>query len=889
VATIIVPERLTGIYNGVIPPALLPKGSISDGLNIRKVSQGGGWKPRRGCALHDTGVLESGAAIKSMHYYANPFSADEHFITQINSKLVRESAQNKLPPTADPSYGTDLGVTIGSTPGFSATVGEYFFYADGTNNPIVWGGATPRIRGMFTYDASEDLFTDYSRKVTDGRDDTHGHILEAATDYVIVITEERCEGLVLDLSAVNGNAVTLTVSAWRSGSWTGVSGLSDGTEGNPSAVAIEGLSKAAACVVTWVGHGLSAGSVTISGITQAEWTALNATHTITVINNDTFSIAVDTSGYTDAYDAGTDPGVILGTKTLAQDGTISWTRSTSDDLYSYRGIQGFAYKLSWSGALSGIVELVSAECIQAATRMTNKWNGEISWVSGCRYYKAAAPEYQECLGQITNEAVSTYIDISEGPIGNFLYFKTPEPATMFMLGIVTDYGNTADAQVDQIEYWNGSSWIVISTNIEDTTLDDAGDSSFSQTGKISFDGAVATPERMTFQGDPLPGYWYRISWDAALSTDVRIYAVGYGSYPDSLPAYKGCVEFKNRLLVWGDPEFPNRLRYSARGNPFCFTGPDSGYTDAFGSLDEILCAVKFYNELIVFKKRAVWLLEGESPGTFGMLKITDKVGLASPKSVQVAEVGFPSAHRDEPMTIAIWQDVDGVYTFDGRKTKKESYPVDNYFNPEKTEVISAASIRSLQAFADPINNEYHLLLPSVELVFNYVTAEWYPAWEREIVLATGIDFRANNNRHYTYGASANGWIMQLEADTADKSTANADVAIEHKLVTRAIGYENTERFIRFTLRRLLAELKARAAGSITTKTFKDLATTGVAQATPQAMTMVNTGYDIVVPVVTMSIENIRCFQIEFSLAVADQEMEIHGFSYEISGSGLSEQ
>jgi len=39
----------------------------------------------------------------------------------------------------------------------------------------------------------------------------------------------------------------------------------------------------------------------------------------------------------------------------------------------------------------------------------------------------------------------------------------------------------------------------------------------------------------------------------------------------------------------------------------------------------------------------------------------------------------------------------------------------------------------------------------------------------------------------------------------------------------------------------------------------------------------------------MSIEDCRCFQVEFSLATADQEMEIHGFSYEIAGSGLSEQ
>ena len=79
-----------------------------------------------------------------------------------------------------------------------------------------------------------------------------------------------------------------------------------------TAVPIEGLSKAAACVVTWVGHGLvSTDKVTISGITQAEWSALNAEHIITFIGVDSFSIPVDTSGYALVYDPVTDPGTII--------------------------------------------------------------------------------------------------------------------------------------------------------------------------------------------------------------------------------------------------------------------------------------------------------------------------------------------------------------------------------------------------------------------------------------------------------------------------------------------------------------------------------------------------------------------------------------------------
>lgn len=80
-----------------------------------------------------------------------------------------------------------------------------------------------------------------------------------------------------------------------------------------TAVAIEGVSRAAACVVTWTGHGLTGANnkVRFAGITQADWTALNGTEqTITVIGVNTFSIAVNTSGYAADYDAGTDPGTV---------------------------------------------------------------------------------------------------------------------------------------------------------------------------------------------------------------------------------------------------------------------------------------------------------------------------------------------------------------------------------------------------------------------------------------------------------------------------------------------------------------------------------------------------------------------------------------------------
>lgn len=80
-----------------------------------------------------------------------------------------------------------------------------------------------------------------------------------------------------------------------------------------SSVGIEAMTRANPCQVTWTGHGLSTGAyVMITGITQAEWTALkDKIYKITVVDANNFTLdGVDTSGFSADYDPATDPGAI---------------------------------------------------------------------------------------------------------------------------------------------------------------------------------------------------------------------------------------------------------------------------------------------------------------------------------------------------------------------------------------------------------------------------------------------------------------------------------------------------------------------------------------------------------------------------------------------------
>jgi hypothetical protein len=116
--------------------------------------------------------------------------------------------------------------------------------------------------------------------------------------------------------------------------------------------AISAISKASAAVVTSVGHGFDTHaqpSVTISGATGTGWDAVNGTFVATVIDADTFSIPVNSSGF------GT-----LG-------GTVTFVTSAPRTNIAEWAVQKYAYSASvvkWGGWLLGSVQ-IQAKCSDA--------------------------------------------------------------------------------------------------------------------------------------------------------------------------------------------------------------------------------------------------------------------------------------------------------------------------------------------------------------------------------------------------------------------------------------------------------------------------------------------------------------------------------------------
>jgi hypothetical protein len=133
---------------------------------------------------------------------------------------------------------------------------------------------------------------------------------------------------------VNGSNQTTAVCSARSSVTTG--------QRASFQVAISAVSKANPAVVTSTGHGFNVSSlpkVTISGATGTGWTGINATWTATIIDANTFSIPIDSTGF------GTLAGSVIFTTTGPRTTVPEWAVA----MITYDG----SGNVNWTGWLNG--------------------------------------------------------------------------------------------------------------------------------------------------------------------------------------------------------------------------------------------------------------------------------------------------------------------------------------------------------------------------------------------------------------------------------------------------------------------------------------------------------------------------------------------------------
>ena len=761
-------EKFDGPFLPFEAEEFVPAGSIVGGQNVRRIGLAGGWEGRLGYTLINTTSI--GSAILSLFRYTNPIWGDYHLIVQTGGNLrdntiavdelmtqdgyvlTAQGGQALLARSSgDPleqvaNLGDSIFSSAGATPGFYAVIGEDLVYGDGSGRPVVFGGDAPSCDGFLVNDTAINSYNDYTKVVANPNNSNYAIIPASATVNYYVGAKEPVSTIDLTFgSSRNTNAVTPTVYAWRSGSWTNAS-ASDGTSGS---------------------------------------------------------------------------------ETHDTDGSLTWTAG-SDEMRVIGGRQLYWYKVTFSGAPT-VIHVNSCRVTRAAARMTNKWDGEYRYPTGAMFYDGSETSFKDLLGLVSNASESQYMDLSSATTSDFVYVKAPEKFLGVGFAVVQGSENSNAAVIDAVEGWDGDSWNSLS--FTDTTKNSGGTISFAQHGTVWIDQAELSSVKRTLGGDGSPGHWIRISWDAALSSDVKIATILYASWPEAIPTIDGVIEYNGRGVYWGPFEYQNRLLISPYNKPDQLAELSDSYSPPFGDSEVIKSCVVLGEYLLVLKEKGVFVMWEES-GSFQNKQLTSSVGISSPKSLAVAELGESNLKKEEVIPTAIWEDLDGFYkTSTTGNILKISEAIKNYYDPNEDEYIGEENMGFTQGYICPLDGTYRAIVldydPSLgiadtfTLVYNVKRSEWYPPWYYSMAPRCVIVTKGTDNKYVVLGGTTEGHLIYMENGLTDRNSSNVAYSIDQRVLSRVMEVAEKESDISLvgTLRQLWAEMGTLSTGSSYTSVY----------------------------------------------------------------------
>ena len=276
--------------------------------------------------------------------------------------------------------------------------------------------------------------------------------------------------------------------------------------------------------------------------------------------------------------------------------------------------------------------------------------------------------------------------------------------------------------------------------------------------------------------DDFPSYQVRFAVSATLSTIVHVAEVELLEETDALIPHKFCIYHKNRLFLANRLDGQNYLFYSAAFKPDVFNGSDTGYI-GIPSGKPITAVSRFYNELFVATADEIYLLQGYSPQTFGLLQInTGGIGVVSHFSCVGVGRFLYFAHST------------GFYKFDGVGVTLVSKQLNRFFdNRYSSYFIPITRLEYIQGRFDRTHNcvEWTVSKGSTQTtnncicIFDIETESW---WFDNIPAASLLKTTGASFEDLLYHGDYAGKVHQDWEGTTDNT-----VAISAYVTTRGFG------------------------------------------------------------------------------------------------------
>lgn len=481
-------------------------------------------------------------------------------------------------------------------------------------------------------------------------------------------------------------------------------------------------------------------------------------------------------------------------KSLAATGTVTFTSTASTaKIKVIKGTAAYWYKINWS-ALAATTQIYYVTVSAPIQAITDIWDGTLSNCMMLTKFMSGDDEFTDYSPNITGEypyestLAYTYADLqveTDGAI--YAGFLNRQMGLKFTFPDPTNVNEEAGTNAT-VYYYNGDSFVTVGP-IEDNTSTNG--ISMSTGGTITWQPPEIYNE---FPCDKLFGegsstkemstptlYWYKIMFDQAVDSDTRCTGVTGIHAPVEIPAHRFGITWQNRLWLFNDQSKNKNSGWCSGYNTNCvFNGSDSGKV-LFGNSEEIVCAETIfsrysggiYDSLVVFKKNAIYILDGLSIKDYKIYTVANSTGCIAPLTLKKCDIGYEIA-PGVSKHIMLFMSARGVDLFDGNSPPVLiSKDIGDYFDPNSSNYINLSVVGNFQAFIDERKMEYHLLIATgtstslnKELVYDITQKKWFEI-SRGTGKALNCGFALTDpyGNKFIYGGTTDGYLERLEYGT----------------------------------------------------------------------------------------------------------------------------
>ena len=492
-------------------------------------------------------------------------------------------------------------------------------------------------------------------------------------------------------------------------------------------------------------------------------------------------------------------GTFTATETLAVSGDVAFTEITMaprlvEDYFFY------FLRFAVSAQLSSSVRISAAYVKYGMQTLQPIWDGTTVHTVDMRKTVNSGAAYTNYTTEVSDASTATGAALGAlDTIANGDWFHISY--TSKFLGIKVTMGTDVNTNAATLtaKYYNGNAWAAVTifdgTAVSGKTL--------AQSGYIW----LAIPTAWEISDEALthtPTFQLQFGVSAALSATVDVNEIDLVPQPDSLLVSDLCENFKDRLVLVPTKAEYNVLQISAELKPHDFSSTD--FTTIDVPVNQKLTAIKtFYNELFISTINEVFLLEGYSPSTFGLLRIqTGGVGSVNQHGVilYLKYLFFP--HSSD------------FFVFDGTQVLNVSMKIAPFFDPvQTTYYIPPSRFEDIQGrfVGETQSLEWTVSMGSSQTTNNRILTlfpgEESKPWFIHNIVAASL----------WAGPSTNGQEVYIHGDYTGKvhtdytTTTDNGVAITSYITTGSFSSEQKE--VLLVCRGLQTIFDAESSGSIT--------------------------------------------------------------------------